>query len=110
MSSRLRAIGYLASGWLPAIRRMLRFSDIKRSKPTSRKRAGTTGTGSAKPAKKGDLVAVIQNDLKALEDEKVRIKAESALGRAFRYVQRDMEEYLTKKMRKAARDSGIETR
>lgn len=107
---RLSAIGYLASGWIPAIRRLFRLSDFKKPQPSSTKRRGTTGTGRAKPATQKDLVAIIENSIDGLENPNARAKAEAATSFAFRTVRADMEAYLLKKAKDSAREEGIEVR
>jgi len=110
IGARLKAVGYLASGWIPAIRRLLRLADFKKSPPTSVKRGGRN-TGFATIATTKRQEAVIGNSVGALaKDDNSRTLAESALGRAVAIVQADMEAYLVKKFKGAARENGIETR
>lgn len=110
IGKRLRAVGYIASGWIPAIRKLFGKSDIKLGKPESTRRAGTSGTGRAVPATPENAEAIIENSVLALKNSKVANEAEQALHKAGAIVQKDMEEYLLRKMKEAATQSGIEVR
>lgn len=110
VTGRLRAIGYLASGWIPAIKKLKPFSDFKKGGVKSRKRAGTTNTGNAVVATEQRKIAVIENALKALKNPEVIAKGEAALKKAALIVMRDIEQYFIKKMKKSAQKHGIPTR
>ena len=108
ISRRLSAIGYIASGWIPAIRKLFRFADFKLGRGTSKQRGKPNGYAIA--ATEGSLTAEIANSVDALEKGSVQTLAEQALARAFNEAQADMEAYLLRKEKQAAQEAGIPTR
>ena len=107
-SMRIRSIAYLRSGWLPAIKK---FGKPARQKKNVRGvRQHGRAKGDAKPARRGVKVSASMTNRTGHQKGQITAAkryAEPALKRAIRDEQRSMIRHMEKKMREAAKKSGI---
>lgn len=113
VAARIRSISFLKSGWLPAIKTLLPFSD-RRGGPRQEKGVKQIGQpkGYGKPAREGwNVVAEIANTASDNKNNRGALwkYGGPALQRAFNAEAASMREYIEKKMREAAKQSGIKT-
>lgn len=116
-AARRRSVAFLKSGWLPAIRRLELAVEPKYRRGAARndRTAKQFGRpkGQAIPATTGwRCVARIENAALSTHDKKdaLQLFGGPALQRAFDYEVASMIEYIARKLRERARDSGIRTR
>ncbi len=114
--SRIRSVGFIRSGWLPALRRLARFSKYGRIKfgfgDLPKKVGKNKGGVSPATEAQGDLAKVIiWNSAGGEEKHKGALMkyGQPGLEAAFREETADMKRYLEKKLRENARASGIKT-
>ena len=110
-AGRLRALGFIKSGWIPAIKLLAPYAEAIRGPRTGRL-PRTTGVpkGSAIPATQAWRVkAQIQNTVTAAWDKRSGAQkvAVPALQRAFDAERQSMLDYMARKMKEGAKKLGI---
>lgn len=107
-SMRIRSIAYLRSGWLPAIKKFGKPARQKKSVKGVRQHG--RAKGDARLARRGAKVSASMTNRTGHQKDQVTAAkryAEPALKRAIRDEQRSMIRHMEKKMREAAKKSGI---
>ncbi len=107
IARRLKSIGFLRAGWLPAFRALRSFIGGLAATPGATQQGKPKGY--AKKARDGfNPLAVIANS--AAPTPEAAKFVEQGLARAFREETADMKAYLERKLKETAARSGIETR
>lgn len=110
---RLRTVGFIKSGWIPAIKRLEPLAE-KKGAPRQDRRAAQLGTakGWAVPARPGiRCIAIIANTASTKRDIKQALLkfGTPGLQRAFDHEVASMKTYIERKMTASAKKLGIKT-
>lgn len=113
IAARLRSIAYIRSGWIPAIKRLEPFADV-RGRPRMDSRAKQYGRpkGGAKPARNlWRTTCQIFNSAwtRKSGDEGLRKVGQAGLQAAFNHELRSKREYIARKLLDRAKRLGIRT-
>jgi hypothetical protein len=108
VKSRLSAIGFVASGWIGAFRKLTGMAKGLRARPDLPNRFEPRGTAYSNKSAWNPIIECV-NGLDIMDQPRPRQVAEEGLTRAIEEERLDIENYLAKKMLKTAREHGVKT-
>jgi len=118
LALRLKAVGFIRSGWLPAIRAFARYSkyggrsaDIPGKSEVANIKGSKKGGATVSPARTLTPKAIFWNSAGGMEKHRGALEkyGAQALSMAFDSETASMKQYIEKKMREGAKSFGIRT-